>query len=98
MTEGAWNLGALPWSQLGATGLLAIAVGLILGGWLVPRRALKDAQKERDKWEALAKLSQSTERELVEQVVILVEVGRTTEALMRSIVTAADRPRDKDPA
>lgn len=87
------NLGAWSWSQLGPAGLLALAVGLILGGWLVPRRSLRDAQEQRDKWESAWRESSALSRELSGQVAELKEIGHTTTALLQSIVSAAEHPR-----
>ncbi len=87
------------WSQLGPAGLLALAVGLILGGWLVPRRALKDTQKERDEWKALAL---ATLNEFAPQMAAMVDASRTGEQLLRSILAAGghsqELPHAKDPA
>lgn len=95
MNEGAWNLGALPWSQLGPAGLLALTVGLILFGWLVPRRTLRDAQKERDEWKYLA---QATLNEFAPQMAAMVDASRTSEQLLRSILSAGGHSQELPPA
>ena len=80
------SFASIPWVQGGAAALLAFTVWLILTGRIVPRSVLRDSQDERDKWEQAWKTSQDTVAELSRQVTALVEVGRTTEALLRSIV------------
>jgi hypothetical protein len=78
------------WPQIGATGLLSLVVVMIMTGRLVPRRTLKDIEEQRARWEAAWSTSQDTITQYAEQVTALVEVGRTTEALLRSLV---DRDR-----
>jgi hypothetical protein len=80
------NLASIPWAQGGAAALLALAVWLILTGRIVPRQTLQDVQAQRDKYEQAWQTSQATIGELSQQVTALVEVGRTTETLLRSIV------------
>ena len=90
------NFAAIPWVQGGAAALLAFAVWLILTGRIVPRAVLKDSQAERDKWESAWRTSQDTVTELSQQVTALVEVGKTTEALLRSIVADnGERQQDR---
>ena len=85
-------MGALSWSQLGPTGLLAIAVGLILFGWLVPLRVLRMVQNERDDWRENSRELNATVAELTTHVAEQAELGKTTVALLRSIdAAAADR-------
>jgi hypothetical protein len=49
----------------GATVLLAFVVWLIVTGRLVPRRALLDAQAERDKWAEAAEKAMQQNQELL---------------------------------
>lgn len=75
--------------DVGAGALLALVVLLILGGWLVPRRVLADAQRDRDNWRDLA-------LELAGQNAILVDGGRTTVEALRAIVTEATTPDQRE--
>ena len=77
--------GAIPWTQLGAGGLLTIAVMLILTGRLVPRRLA-------DKWEAAYHEERKLNREQAAQLAELTEMGHTTVALLQSITADAGRP------
>lgn len=79
---------SVAWPQLGAGGLLAVVVWMIIGGWLVPRRVLRDAQEQRDKWETAWRESSAAVRELSGQVAELTEIGHTTTALLQSIVSS----------
>jgi hypothetical protein len=82
-------MGAI-WPQLGATGLLTLVVLLIVTGRLVPRRTLQDVEEQRARWETAWHTQQDTIGQYANQVTAMVEVGRTTEALLRSLV---DRDR-----
>lgn len=68
----------LAWPSLGATGLLALAVILVLTGRLVPRSTLRDMRDERDKWKAAHDVS-------AEQVTRMLSEEQTSTAVMRSI-------------
>jgi hypothetical protein len=78
---------SIAWPQLSAGGLLLGVVWMIVGGWLVPRRVLRDAQEQRDKWEAAWRESSGAVRELSGQVAELTEIGHTTTALLQSITS-----------
>ena len=79
------DLSAIPWPQLGAGGLLTIAIGLILTGGLVPRRIS-------DKWEAAYREEREASREKDAQLAELTELGHTTVALLHSITADSHRP------
>ena len=77
------DLSAIPWPQLGAGGLLTVAVGMILTGRLVPRSVS-------DKWEAAYREEKAITREQAAQLTELHELGHTTVALLRSITVTAE--------
>jgi type VI protein secretion system component VasK len=77
--------GAIPWPQLGAGGLLAATVLMILTGRLVPRSVS-------DKWEAAYHEERQLNREQAEQLAELTEMGHTTVALLKSITSESGRP------
>lgn len=78
------DLASIPWPQLGAGGLLTIAIGMILTGRLVPRSVS-------DKWESAYREEKALNREQAGQLAELAEMGHTTVALLQSITTDADR-------
>lgn len=73
---------AIPWPQLGAGGLLTVAVGMILTGRLVPHRTS-------DKWESAYREEKALNREQAAQLAELTELGHTTVALLQSITHEA---------
>jgi hypothetical protein len=89
------DLGAFPWGTAGPAALLAFAVVLILTGRITTRQALEDARADRDKFEQAWNRSQDTVGELAQQVTALVEIGRTTQTLLESLVNERD---DREPA
>ena len=82
------DLSAIPWPQLGAGGLLTVAIYLILTGGLVPRRLA-------DKWEAAYREEKAITREQAAQLNELHELGHTTVALLRSITAESSKPGDR---
>jgi hypothetical protein len=77
---------SLPWSQLGAGGLLAIAIVLILTGRLVSRGVA-------DKWESAYREERALNREEIDRLSeVTEELGRTTVALLHSIKEEAPQP------
>ena len=82
---------ALAWPQLSAGGLLLGVVSMIIGGWLVPRKVLRDAQEQRDKWELAWRESSTAVRELTGQVAELTEIGHTSAAVLQSIAAESER-------
>lgn len=72
------DLAAIPWPQLGAGGLLTVAIGMILTGRLVPRSVS-------DKWESAYREEKALNREQAGQLAELTEIGHTTVALLQSI-------------
>lgn len=82
------DMATIPWPQLGAGGLLTVAIGMILTGGLVPRRSA-------DKWEAAYREERDASREKDKQLAELTEIGHTTVALLQSI-TANDNKSNSD--
>ena len=63
-------------SQGGAIGLLAIAVLMVLLGQLVPRRAVRDLEKDRDYWREAALKAMGHTQVLLPAAQITTEVTR----------------------
>lgn len=82
------DLSAIPWPQLGAGGLLTIAIGMILTGRLVPRSVS-------DKWEAAYREEKAITREQAAQLTELHELGHTTVALLQSITTESSNSGER---
>lgn len=91
-------MGSLPLIPTGATGILAIVVGLILWGKLVPsriadqrnaglREQLDETKQDRDMWKAAYFRQVNISGQLVGQVDTLMEVGRTTDHIVQSLPT-----------
>lgn len=58
----------------GAAGLVTIAVLLVLFGFLVPRRSLRDVQKERDEWRKLALTAMGQNGQLIQSARVVEDV------------------------
>lgn len=84
-------LDSLPIPTLGAAGLLALAVWLILTGRIVPRRHYEDIEADRDRWRTAAEQWQTAHAEQAKPVAELIEIGRTTERLLQAMVDERDR-------
>jgi hypothetical protein len=80
---------SIPWPQLGAGGLLALAISLILTGRLVPRRIS-------DKWEMAYREERALNRELTGQLAELTELGHTTLTLLQAITAEPVRHAKQD--
>lgn len=89
--------GGFPWGQVSASAVLFFAIVLVLTGRLVPRSALKDAEKARDEWREMFKESQGNVTELVSQQKDLMVVGRSSEKMLREIVDASRQPPNQYP-
>lgn len=75
----------IPVGVLAPSGLLALAVLLVLTGRLVPRSTYKDALEERDKWHKAADMSEHARDLDAEANRELLELARTTVALLRAL-------------
>lgn len=78
---------------LGAGGLLAFAVILILRGSLIPRRVVDDMRTEKDKqidtWRMAFESGQKVQETQRQQITILLEATKTTTHVIESIPRAA---------
>lgn len=75
----------IPVGLLAPSGLLAFTIFLILTGRLVPRSTYKDALEERDKWHKAADMSEHARDLEAEANRELLELARTTVALLRAL-------------
>lgn len=75
--------------SLGATGLLAVVVVLILTGRLVPKSVLDELRTDKDKqievWRTAYETSLSTQEVQREQISALLEATRTTTHVIQSL-------------
>jgi hypothetical protein len=78
------DLSAIPWPQLGAGGLLTMAVAMILTGRLVPRSVS-------NQWERAYREEKELNREQAQQLSELAEIGHTTVAILQSISAESSR-------
>jgi hypothetical protein len=72
----------VPVEKLTAPVLLGIAILMLLMGWLVPRRTYKDKQDESERWRMAYETEQEARRTSDAQTTELLEVARTTHALI----------------
>jgi hypothetical protein len=85
-------LDGVPISSLGATGLLAIAVLLILTGRLVPSSSLKAKELECEKWRLAFENEKLTRKTSDSQTSELLEVTKTTYTLVSALFELAEEP------
>jgi hypothetical protein len=90
-------------AALGAPGLLALGVWLILTGRLVPRRTYEDAIHDRDEWRAESRIRDQELSEKNVQLAHLAEVGKTQVAILYALKQgppprAVGYPDDESPA
>lgn len=76
-------LSAIPWETIGPSGLLTLAVLLIIRGDLVPRRVHEAVVNDRDHWREIALQAMSTNAELIEP-------ARTSAHVIQSIPQAGE--------
>lgn len=86
-------LAAVPWSDLGAGGLVVLAVLLLLTGRIVTRAVYEDMVRQRDKWEAAWRDSQRALAERDAQLDANTEALKTMEAAFNAFLSL--RPRDR---
>lgn len=79
--------------SLGATGLLAAVVIMILTGRLLPRASVSDRLAEKDKqietWRAAYERSQEVQDKQREHISALLDATRTTTQVIRALPAAA---------
>lgn len=78
-------------TDVGATGLVAIVVVLILLGRLVPRRHLEDVREDAAHWRRAAELTEQARAEEAAQTRRLLEASDMHTRLLESIRDAAQR-------
>jgi Fe-S cluster biosynthesis and repair protein YggX len=86
-------MAAVPWSDLGAGGLVVLAVLLLLTGRIVTRAVYEDMVRQRDKWETAWQASQ---RALAERDALIdanTEAMRTLEQSFNAFLSLRDRGR-----
>lgn len=76
----------LPIAPIGATGILAIAILMLLRGTLIPRSVHEDRMKDKDQ---TIEYLRSVNSELVAQNQALMTVGHTAEKVLMSLQEAA---------
>lgn len=62
-----------------------VAAGLVISGFLIPRRTHKDIVHDRDEWRAAHRISETARQVAADQVDELLEHARTTDAFIRSL-------------
>lgn len=70
-------------------GLAAFVVFCIIKGWLVPRSTHQDVIKDRDLWRKAYQESEAARVASQQQNAELMEIGRTTQALVVALPKAA---------
>lgn len=80
---------------IGATSVLAVMVILILTGRIVPRSALRDLRKDKDKvidlWQSAHDKQVQINLLQQQQIIAMMEMARTTTHVLESLPTAPDR-------
>lgn len=78
--------------SIGATGLLALVVIMILTGRLVPRSTFEDLRADKDKqievWRSAYETSMSAQDVQREQITALLEAAKTTTHVIQSLPVA----------
>lgn len=86
MDVSSWHL-----LDLTPSALLGMVVVLLLTGRLFPRKAVDDANRDRDYWRQAHTVSEQVRAEQKEQITELLEQSRLTVQLLQGIRDAADR-------
>lgn len=86
---------ALPVGTMGASGLLAVVILLILRGNLIPRNTYEERMKDKEDQVEYYRTAYESERarndELTGMVGTLVDAGKTTEYVMESLHQASQK-------
>lgn len=72
-------------SQLTVGALLGIAILAVFTGWLTPKWVVKQYIDDRDTWRTAYEKSEAARTELSGQVSELLELGRSTNALIAAL-------------
>ena len=81
-------LNAIPWETIGPSGLLALAVLLIIRGDLVPRRVHEAVVADRDQWRTIALRN-------MEDSKVVLEATRTTAHFIQSLPQVGEGGSDE---
>jgi hypothetical protein len=84
-------MGAIPWGNLGAGGLVTLFVLLVLTGRIVTRAAYNDMLSQRDKFEQAWKDSQTTIAERDARLDANTEAMRALQQAFTAFMTVKDR-------
>lgn len=95
-----FSLGALSFQDVSAVGTLLLVVILVLLGWLVPRKVVKDIRDDRDariveartettNWQKAYQASDEARELQAQQLGQLLELARTTDQFIRTLQRAA---------
>ena len=76
-------LNTIPWETIGPSGLLALAVLLIIRGDLVPRRVHEAVVTDRDQWRSIALRNMEASEQLI-------EAAKTSAHVIQSIPKAGE--------
>lgn len=83
-------IAGIPIGNLTSPGLVGIAVVMILTGLLIPRRVYRDKSEECDRWRKAFETSEEARRASDSQTAELLEVARTTHALITAVLANSD--------
>ena len=85
-------------SNLTPAVLIGIAVLMLLLGWLVPRRTLRDVQNESARWHRAYDLEREARVTSVAQTAELLELGKTSHAILVALFGTTERLRQSGEA
>lgn len=98
----SFAMGGLSVSDVSTAGTLLLAVVLVLSGWLVPRKVVKDLRDDRDSrllearnetanWQKAYQASDAARELQAQQLGQLLELAKTTDQFIRTLQRAATR-------
>ena len=85
--------GGIPFADMGPTALLALAIVLVLLGWLVPRGYYKDKSQEAERWRLAYEAEREARRISDAQTAQLLEQAKTTHQMVEAIFDASGYAR-----
>jgi hypothetical protein len=86
-------LNGIPVDKLTAPVLVGIAVLMLFMGLLVPRRFYKEKCEEAERWRLVAATSEKARAESDKQAVELLELARTSHALIVAVFESSKLPK-----